>query len=280
MNRLKMILNQIVSVMRKSKGNKNSFILFFDIILCALLYGASPNNYYYYGFVHLNHKQRKTYVTNRLSCKIIKKFNDQSYIDNFERKEIFNQKFSKYIARAFLFLGNYTDKDFDEFYESVKDDKQVIYKPSSTAQGQGIEVLHFDNKQQLSEKIKNLHSDAVLEQWIKQNEQIKEIYDKSVNCIRIISLFNDNKTYILAANITFGKNGSEIANASLDNVVCIPDINTGIIKSDARDLSGREHKAHPDTGFVFKGYKIPYWDDIISMVQQASRVVPNVGYIG
>ena len=245
MGKIQSYLHQVFKVIKIEKSKKNSFFLFLDIVLCSIIFGASPNNYHYFGFVNKNFKSRKTFVTHRTSNKIIKKFNNPKYIDIFEKKEVFNTRFKKYISRSFLNLNSYTDDDFNNFYYEVRDQQKVIYKPSENAQGQGIIVIHFNSKEELLNAIKGLDKNAVLEQWIKQNGYIDKIYDKSVNCLRIITLFNNNKTHFLACNFTFGNEGGEIANASLNNLVCLPDLKNGIVTTNAQDINGDEYECHP-----------------------------------
>ena len=58
------------------------------------------------------------------------------------------------------------------------------------------------------------------------------------------------------------------------------DIDTGRVISDACDYEENLYTVHPKTGVMFKGFVIPYWNDILKLVEQASKVVPEVGYIG
>lgn len=71
----------IKTYLKQLKQNGSGVSSYLDMIMCTLQYGASPNNYKNFGFKELNNRERSTYVTNGLSRKIIKKFNDPAYID-------------------------------------------------------------------------------------------------------------------------------------------------------------------------------------------------------
>lgn len=120
---------------------------------------------------------------------------------------------------------------------------------------------------------------GVLEKWIVQHASLNKIYDDAVNCIRIITLRSDGVCSVVAANITFGFNTC-IANASQECLVCIPNLLTGKIQTDAEDINGNVYYKHPQSGIVFRDFQIPYWKEIISMCVDAADVIPEVGYVG
>ncbi|SEL20306.1 sugar-transfer associated ATP-grasp domain-containing protein [Carnobacterium iners] len=66
----------------------------------------------------------------------------------------------------------------------------------------------------------------------------------------------------------------------MNDLVCPIDINTGLLKFSAEDGNGQTYEKHPITGEIIKGFKIPFWKEIIKLVYEASLVVPEVGYVG
>lgn len=280
--KVKKAFEQVLQVTEKicKENGGNKFFVILDIIVSIICYGASPNNYYYFGFYKIPAKKRKTYVTHRMSRKVIRKFNDSEKTLCFEKKEKFNEIFSDFTKREFLNLNSYTEEEFEKFFDAVKNDEKVIYKPSETAQGQGIIVIEIQGKEELRERISSLDKNAVLEQWIVQDKRISDVFADAVNCLRIITLLNKNKVYILAANITFGNKGDLIANASLNTLVCIPEIESGIVSTDARNIKGELFSEHPVSKIKFKGFEVPYWNEVLSMCEKAARRIPQVGYIG
>ena len=45
------------------------------------------------------------------------------------------------------------------------------------------------------------------------------------------------------------------------------------------DYSHNDYKTHPTTGVVFKGFVIPMWDKVLSMLGSAAARVPEMRYL-
>lgn len=87
------LYKSIVLNMHKAskKYGKNCLWILIDMFYCMIRYSASPANYYYFGFAKLNHAQRKTYVTHKISEKIQAKYNQPKYHIVFYDKMIFSR---------------------------------------------------------------------------------------------------------------------------------------------------------------------------------------------
>jgi hypothetical protein len=57
------------------------------------------------------------------------------------------------------------------------------------------------------------------------------------------------------------------------------DTSNGKMKFPPADLEN-VYRNHPETGKTIQGFKIPYWEEMIELVEKASKVVSEVGYIG
>ena len=130
----------------------------------------------------------------------------------------------------------------------------------------------------LYEKLKN--DDMLVEEVIRQHHEIDRIYAGSLNTLRIATVRINGEMRILAAAFRCGS-----GNAMVDNVgsggyaVCV-DPETGTLISDGRGHGNLRCIRHPDTGTMFHGFRIPNWEYIISMLNEATVVVPGVGYTG
>ena len=268
-----MYFQKYLEQLRKGRGNP------LDIIWCTLRYGASPNNYYTFDFENLTAKERSTYVTNRLSRKLIKKFNDEAFVDLFEDKARFAKRFEKYFKRKWIATKGMS---IDSFFAFVNGMDKFIYKPIGSAQGQGIIV--YENCQDidtsaLHREILSRNEDAILEEWIQQHPFLASVYGDAINCLRILTVNKNNNIIILAGGITWG-NGKKIANASASGIVSPVDFSTGMITKPAADLSNNVYIQHPITGANLVNIQIPYWNEVLEMVKSAALEVPEIGYVG
>lgn len=265
MKRIKLFFRQI-----RGEGN------YFDIIWCAFRYGASPNNYREFDFNNLTAAQRKTYVTNRISRKMIRKFNNPAYINIFESKVQFAEQFAAFFGRKWLSSDKITKEKLESFIVSVGG--KFVYKPNEEAQGHGIKVYENVSADDVWQEI-NDGPKAILEEWITQHEDLNRIYSDAVNCLRIITVYKDGGTHLLTGGMTWG-NGMKIANASASGIVSPINLSTGVLEKPAADFEGHSYIEHPITGERIVGIKIPYWAETKSMLEKAAAIVPKVGYIG
>lgn len=277
MAKVNLLLRQINDVTNKvyKKTSKPKLIIFLDIIFCLFWYRASPNNYFYFGFYDLDLKHRYTYTTHQISEKIQKKYNNKDYIDVFYDKYEFSKVFKDYYGRKCIKTDGITIEKYCEF---VKGQNKIIFKPLLGGQGKGIEIIDIENPVQSYKKIETLHS-GVLETWINQHDDLNSLYCESINPIRVTTVFDGNKCHLLAATLTIGRN-TRFANASQNSLFALVNVNNGLVYTDACDYDLNLYKEHPQTKVKFKGFQIPYWDEVIDMLSKASSLVPQVGYIG
>lgn len=272
-------LREVGIEINEINGNRLGWI-YIDIVICTLKFGASPNNYLFFHFYELNNEQRGSFVTHQVSERLINKFNKEPFRDIFEDKTLFATNFENFIGREWI---DFRGLDYDGFESFVCDKQQIIIKPIDSAQGQGIKkinIKNFKNHRSLFSYLRKMENNSlIIEDWILQHKEIAKLYNKSVNPIRIISILENDMCTVLVAGLTLG-NGNDISNASCGDMVAPIDISTGIIKFPAEDMEGRIYDIHPISGKKITGFKIPYWEECIDLVDRASKVVPEVGYVG
>ena len=78
-------MNEVIDFVHEKSG-KSKISIFFDILNCAVRYGAGYYDYKIFAFWDMNKEQRKTYVTRLWNKKLIMLVNDQS------KTHIFNNK--------------------------------------------------------------------------------------------------------------------------------------------------------------------------------------------
>ena len=268
MNIMRVFLRQL------SRGNN-----YFDVLWCAVRYGASPNNYYDFEFNNLSAVQRKSYVTNRFSRKMIKRFNDPRFIHIFEDRSVYASYFSDFYGRKWISTHELTIDKLKDFINQTGGDT-LIYKPVNNAQGKDIHVLDKVNDiNSLFCTISGLNHNAIIEEWIQQHPVLSQVYPEAVNCLRIITVYINNKIYYLAGGITWG-NGKKIANASASGFVSPVNFETGILEKPGADFYGHIFETHPLTGTSIVGLQLPYWKETLKMIEKAAKIVPQVGYVG
>lgn len=275
------LINQMYVAANNVKRRNNYKIkikIYIDLLICMLKYGASPNNYDKFEFDKLNKNQRKTYVTHRLSNQMINQLNESGYRDIFENKLEFAKRFENYFNREYI-SSKCTEEEFIRF---AKKHPKAIYKPICMAQAEGIQVLNFsediDELKGVYFEINKL-TEGIIEEWIEQDSTISEIYPDAVNCLRIITVYDNNKANLLTGGMTFALDG-EIANGSKKSLIAPVNMETGIIDKPAATFGSDIYINHPATNKKILGFQVPYWNEVVKLLNNAVKVVPEVRYVG
>ena len=259
------------------KINKNYILVLMDMVRCGLKYQAGYYDYQEFEFYNLNKEQRKTYLTRGKNNEIIKKFNDKSKFYLFDDKAQFCATFDKFLKRKWMVLdGN----NFEEFNNFLKENKVIIVKPTDGEGGQGVEKIRFESEEENKKLYQKLidNNQTLVEQCIKQHEELNKLYPESVNSMRMFTFYKDGKSYFLQALLKFG-NGGVVDNFSSGGMYTYVDEN-GCVYVGAIDKDDNIFTEHPVTHQPIVGFKVPMFNEAVEMVKEAAKVVPEIGYVG
>lgn len=269
-----------------------------DIYFCTLKYGSGHVDYEAFRMYEKNSKQRAEILTVGKNNKLYKQFNDPRYINYFESKAMFNKKFSDFIKRDWMLVGEgvmygetqgtalppearVEGKGLDDFKAFISDNEYIIAKPLGLSCGTGIEkikVSDWDPEKLYDHLV--MDSKPLVEEVVKQHETMDLLCSTSVNTIRVITILKGDVVKIVAGGIRMGQNGIFVDNFNAGGIGVVYDLNTGVVISDGYDKKRGVYKTVPESGITLKGFQIPLWDQIVQLVDDAARVVPQVGYVG
>lgn len=259
-----------------NKERKSQFRIIFDMILCAFKYQASFHDYLEFEFYNLNETQRETYLTRGKNNKIIKTFNNKEFFNFLDNKLEFNNRFKEFIKRDFLDMNKASLKDFKEF---VYNKDKIIIKPIYGEGGHGIKIIEIKN-QNLEQLFNYLltKNDFFIEEIISQHQELNNLYDKSVNSLRMFTFCKDNQVFFLTAILKIG-NGEVMDNFSSGGMYAFLN-NDGKVITSAIDQKDDIYKVHPESKVNILGFQVPYMKECIELVKKAALTIPEIGYIG
>ena len=263
------------------KTGKGKIGLFFDMIGCTLKYGAGYNDYIIFEFYNMNGKERKTYLTRMKNKKLVTTLNDERFSHIFDEKNIFDEKFAEFMGREIFDVAKI---DFDRFEKFVEGKDYFFAKPYIGESGKGIEkikVSDFESVNALWDYVKNPEKNfGVIEEVIVQHPQAAEIHPASLNCLRVVTLVNNGEAHILYAVFKMGNNGNTVDNLESGGLACHFDLDKGEIIGLGHTSALVNYEAHPVTNIKFKGYKLPFMDEVKEMAKKAAMVIPEFRYVG
>lgn len=268
----------------KKRSGKGKLFLFFDMLWCFLRYGAGYNDYVMFAFYNMNRKQRDSYVTRLRNKKLITTLNDPDAADLFDRKTLFDPRFSAYLGRAFLVLPGSTLEEFLAFIQG----KEVIFaKPDVGESGKGIRrltVSDFQSPEAMYEYLMKGNF-GVAEEALVQHKELSRLYPNSVNSLRIVTLLTpgasgDWDAHCVYAVIKTGTGGKYVDNLENGGLFCPINQDTGEITGVGHTSDLRTLENHPDTGIPLVGQKIPFVKESVALCKKAALEEPRMRLLG
>ncbi|HET8735385.1 MAG TPA: sugar-transfer associated ATP-grasp domain-containing protein [Pricia sp.] len=168
---------------------------------------------------------------------------------------------------------------YQDVFESI-DAAAIFFRPLSLRGGRGCFKIDRENfSQQLRAEFENLlNGDYTHTEVIHQHCDIDRIYDKSINTLRILTFMEGDNVEIVSSIIRIGTGGSFVDNASSGGLFVGIHQETGtLMRTGYRHMrfGGGGVDRHPDTGFVFENFKVPFFKEACQAAMDAVRRIPD-----
>lgn len=263
-----------------------------EVFISFLKYNTAFLDYFYFKFHNKDKNERSSYADTLFMYRFQKKHNDSKYIDYFADKSKFHQRFKDYVAHKHFLPLNHSQTEL-EHWLLTNQPEHIIGKNSKGQIGSGIEKFEVDyssdgillNQKPIPAFLLYLQSEKMnlIEVFITQHDVLNTIYPKSVNTLRVITfLENENKVRFLGTILRMGA-GKSVDNFDSGGVSAIVNLETGevegpVMYKDPNKVT--DGKRHPTTGVAIVGVQLPFWSEIVDMVQRAAIEVPQVKTVG
>ena len=279
MNNIKKRYNDVKNVVNylNNKYYIGKLYLLIDILICKIKYKANIYDYKLFSMHLLNGKERKTILTSGKNLSLINNLNDLNKIHIFEEKNEFNDVFNDYLKRKWMFINRI---NYDEFEKFVKNMNYIIVKQNSNTNGKKIEKIKvgdYNNLKTLYNYLKDKDL-LLIEEEIKQHDYLNKLYNKSVNSINVVTISINNITYIISMYLNIGNN-SIVDSLKRGGMINKLDIETGTSLHPFCDRGLNNYYFHPISKEKINNIKIPYLNEIKSLVNDLSKIIPSVKYI-
>lgn len=250
--------------------------LFLDYFRCAIMYGCTGNDYFLFKFFKLKRRGKRKFVTDRYEKAFEDAHTDAVQNGITEHKEKSLALFANYMKRDWC--GTVLNNDEKQYREFCEKHNRGIVKPVFGVGGHGIEIINirerFGSGKELREYF--LKNGLLIEELITQHEELNRIFPNAINTARIITL----KGKVIGAALRMGVGESNVDNAHEGGIFAEIDINEGVIVGAAMRYTNERFVRHPSTGTIIPGFVIPYWNECKAMVEEASKLIPDVYLLG
>ena len=260
-------------------------------------YGITRENYtnfisdYDYRYLrHINNKYR-VWLEDKISVKYICSAHNEFFPEYYYHISVRNgeKRVIPLMDCPKEFGGN-----FEDIFGLVKKVGVLACKPQRGSQGDGFYKFSYENgkyylnhkeatKEDVRRALDNEEDQYLITEYIQMHDDLKKIYDGSVNTLRIIVFKKDGKTPVIGnAYMRLGssKTGA-VDNMGAGGMFVQVDIDTGRFHSAKMitDNTILPVTHHPDTGALIEGY-LPNWDKVQQGVYDLCYDMPQLEYLG
>lgn len=162
--------------------------------------------------------------------------------------------------------------------------KKIIKKTVDSCSGRGVLIIDVKNgideknNQTVDELLKMFDGNFIVQELITNSNDIRKIYDKSLNTFRIITYIIDGKLYHVPVTMRMGKSGNEVDNIHAGGLF-IGVNDDGTLLDTAFTEFQERYNFHPDSKLKFKGYKINHVKEIIDIAYKCHGRTPHLKLI-
>ena len=271
-------MNQNIQAIHKETG-KNRFCIFTDMLWCTAKYGIGYLDYHVFGFATNKGKNRKTFMTMHHNIGLTRLVNDTKLYPIMNDKLQFMDTYRDYTGRDWIDLNS---SGADELKALCEKSSAVFAKPVSAFGGTGVERIITNQDTDYDALVNRLRegNQFLVEQAVIQHDALNTLCSSSVNTLRIVTLFVNEKAHVLYALLRVGSGNNHVDNISSGGMYTLIG-EDGMLHFPAFcDKTGLYYDAHPVSGAKFVGFTVPMFQEAIALCLKAAQVKPGLAYIG
>lgn len=267
----------------KKQRGMSSFFLMADVVGSSLKYNISLLEYFQFHFYELDKDERKKYAGTGYMYEYQLVMNPKSSRNVLDDKIAFFEKYSSFIRHLAA--------DIDQLRRSEdlrnallnNTSGKIVLKYSHGQCGWQVKIFEtgfFQDKDIVGFMEKEGFDLA--EEFIVQHPTLMALSPSAVNTVRVITQLNmDDEVELLGARLRISEN-SPVDNMAAGNFAASLDIDNGVVNGTGvySDITKKDVTVHPVTGVPVVGFQVPFWTEIIAMVQKAAAHVPANRSIG
>lgn len=272
------LAKEAIELRKEELGMYSEKYIICDMIYCLHRFGISFQDYCIYGFIDRNSHYRETFVSDKLRYHYCDILNSENILPLMTDKYACYKQYQKFFKRDVL--GCYELADKDRFISFVSKHEQFIFKPLQEHSGHGIKIVSLKEIDACSYFIEMINKGAfVVEELIVQGEELSAMHPQSVNSLRVVTFVLGSEVHILGVTWRIGVGDAVMDNAGSGGIYASIDPQYGFVQTDAINYNGKHFNVHPDTNIQIVGYKLPKWNEALSLIHEMAITVKGTTLI-
>lgn len=181
------------------------------------------------------------------------------------QEQIFDAKQPETIVRkigSFISDKNHKVISLEKAINLCNKESEVIIKPSTgTYGGQGIIFWKPEDGERELKNILTSLNQVIIQKVIESHQFMRDITTSSINTLRVVTLLVEGEPVLLSTMLRMGKEGSRLDGVSAGGIIAVVN-KDGCLEESAIQMDQTVRTSH-DNGFVFKGKKLPSYNEMI-----------------
>jgi len=134
----------------------------------------------------------------------------------------------------------------------------------------------------LDELKQSIKGRYIIQERLQQHSKMAQLHPDSVNTIRLITIRNAETYVAFSAGVRMGTNRNTRDNWATGGLFASVDLTTGKLLEECfyKPGFGKRVKQHPNTGIVFKDFKVPFFHEAVKMATSLHSFFYGVFSIG
>ena len=271
-------VNSAITKFRPHMNLLPALFLKYQILKEYIQRGVTPLEFFLFDFPNRTVAEKDSFLPDQCKDKLsmkatsIELFN-MELTDKY-RFYLLNEKFYK---RKAIEISR--DSTLTEFISFVRQEKKLFIKPVGGSYGRGAFIYTY-SENDVKSVYDNLRKDRfIVEALIKQAPAMGIWNESSVNTVRVPTILSSKGFHVMGCFMRTGRKGAVIDNAGGGGIFAAIDEETGIVISNGFSEEGVSYVKHPDSGIVYKGFRLPDWQSLLTLAEEVHRGMPKHKYI-
>jgi hypothetical protein len=251
---------------------------FFDLLWSAAFHDTAYIDYYEADFALLNKQERSTFMTSLIQHHLATAVNDRKVAKTLEDKLNFNRAFGRFLGREWLQLDQTDAAGLAEFTQRHP---VIIAKVPVSREGKG--VFRYDTSDVADWEAFRTEligkGQILIEQPIVQHPYLAAYCAGTVNTTRITTYFDGKTVHPLVMAQKFGR-GAVSDQFTWGGFFTMLDDDGHSVGPGHTGKHKSSYVTHPDSGESIVDFQVPLWDQVLALVDEAARQIPEVPYVG
>lgn len=271
-------MNEIIAMAEKTGKPLKAFL--YDRNINMLAFGISKETFNGLKLALRPLENINSFIIDSDMRYLMTKYNmsdDKEVLDN---KFKFLKFFSKLTNRAFW--SNVNEPGYEAFMEFLNrvNSEQIIVKPLKGLAGKNIKKYDLEARdaEEIYKEI-NKQGDIIAEECVVNHDDLS-FGSGALNSMRILSIYENQRCNIIYAFFRVGIRNNIVDNLSQGGYISRINLETGMLESNGITMNEQIYINDPVSMKKIKGTQIPYWQEALDMIDKASSMIKNVGFVG